>query len=190
MEQQIAPAIQQRFADAGAGSSSALNQALAQSAQDLSTAMGSQFGQFMQGQQQMGLQAAGIASPLLTNQSFTPLLQQQSGILGPLIQAGGQVGAAAMMSSSETVKENIRDYKKGLDELSKLEVKLYDYIEQLGGQKDQVGLIAEQVPEELTGQSPDGVKAVNLYGVMGLMVNAIKELNEKFVQLEERCQHL
>lgn len=182
MEQQIAPAIQQRFADAGAGSSSALNQALGQAASDLSTSMGSQFGQFQQNQQLQQLQALQGFSPMLTNQTFSPLIQQQSGILGPLIQAGGQIGAAAAMSSKD-VKENIRKYDKGMNELVKLDVMQYDYIKEVGGAKDKVGLIAEHVPKEMTA-SKDEILHVDLYGVMGLMINAIKELNERIVQLE------
>jgi len=181
-EQQMLPAIQQRFADANAGSSSALNQALGQSAADLSTQLGSQYGQFFQNQQGMQQNAINQFLPLMTGQTFSPLIQQQQGILGPLVQAGGQIGAAAAMSS-KTVKENIKDYKKGLKALKDLDVKQYDYIEDVGGEKDKVGLIAEDVPKELTAEK-DGILHVDLYGVMGLMINAIKELNEKIVQLE------
>ena len=183
-EQQVVPGIQQRFADANASSSSALNQALAQSAGDLSTALGSQYGQFFQNQQGMQQNAINQFLPLLTGQTFSPLIQQQQGILGPLVQAGGQIGAAAMMSSKD-VKENIREYEKGLEDLEKLDVKQYDYIEDVGGQKDRVGLLAEDIPKELTANK-DGILHVDLYGVMGLMINAIQELNEKIVQLEAK----
>jgi len=181
-EQQMIPAIQQRFTDSNAGSSSALNQALAQSAGDLSTALGSQYGQFFQNQQQQQLQAINQFLPLLTGQTFSPLIQQQSGILGPLIGAAGQIGAGVAMSSKE-VKENIREYEKGLEEFMELDVKQYDYIEDVGGQKDKVGLIAEDIPEELTAKK-DGILHVDLYGVMGLMINAMQEMYEKIVQLE------
>ena len=97
LQTQIAPAIQQRFADANAGSSSALNQALAQSATDLSTSIGSQYGQFLQGQQGQQLGALGQFLPLLGQQTFSPLIQERQGILGPLIQAGGSIGAGAVM---------------------------------------------------------------------------------------------
>lgn len=181
-EQQIVPGIQQRFTDANAASSSALNQALAQSAGDLSTALGSQYGQFFQNQQQQQLQALSQFLPLLSGQTFSPLIQQQQGILGPLIQAGGQIGAAAALSSRK-VKENIRDYEKGLEALKELAVKQYDYIQDVGGQKDKVGLIAEDVPEELTSEK-DGILHVDLYGVMGLMINAMQQMYEKIIQLE------
>lgn len=97
LQTQIAPAIQQRFADVGAGSSSALNQALAQSATDLSTSIGSQYGQFLQGQQQQQLGALGQFMPLLGQQTFSPQFQQHQGILGSLMGAGGQLGAASIM---------------------------------------------------------------------------------------------
>jgi len=183
-EQQVLPAIQQRFADANAGSSSALNQALGQSAQDLSTSLGSQYGQFFQNQQGMQQNALNQYLPLMTGQTFSPLISQSSGILGPLVGAAGQA-AGAYAASSKDVKENIKPYERGMTALDELEVKQYDYIEALGGAKDRVGLLAEDVPEELTAQK-NGVLHVDLYGVMGLMINAIKELNEKIVQLEDK----
>jgi hypothetical protein len=183
-EQKTIPAIQQRFVDANAGASSALNQALAQGASDLSTSIGSQFGQFQQGQQQQQLQALSQFLPLAGTQTFSPQFQQNQGILGALLQGAGQAGGA-YMASSKQVKENIRDYKKSLNDLNKLNVKQYDYIKEFGGHKDRVGLIAEDVPEELTAEKSD-ILHVDLYGTMGLMINSIKELNKKVEKLEKR----
>lgn len=95
-QQNVLPAIQSQFSDLDAGSSSALNQAIAQSASDLSTTLGSQYGQLAQQQRQNQLSAMGLFSPFLSQQTFSPLLQQQNGILGPLIGAAGQIGAGAM----------------------------------------------------------------------------------------------
>jgi len=186
-EQQVLPSIQQRFTDANAGSSSALNQALAQSASDLSTSLGSQFGQFMQGQQSNQLTALSQFLPLLTGQTFSPIIQERQGIAGPLAAGVGQglgMGAGYFMSS-KTVKENVRDYKKSLAELKKLIVKQYDYIEDVGGQKDKVGLIAEDLPEELTAVK-DGILHVDLYGLMGLLINSIKVLDKRLEKLEDK----
>jgi hypothetical protein len=93
-QRNILPSIQQRFVDLDAGSSSALNQALAQSATDLSTSIGSQYGQFLQGQQGQQLSALAQFLPLLQQKTFQPQFQQQQGLLGPLLQAAGQIGAA------------------------------------------------------------------------------------------------
>ncbi len=183
-QQQVLPAIQQRFVDAGAGSSSALNQALSSSAQDLQTSLAGQYLPFMQGQQQLQLGALGQLGGLAGQRTFEPVVGQQQGILGPLIQALSQLGAGYFMSSEE-VKENIRPYEKGLDAIKDLEVKMYDYIEQLGGQKNRVGLIAEKVPEEFQG-SMNGVKAVDVYGLVGLLINGMKELSDKIEQLEAK----
>ena len=93
-EQQVLPTIQQKFVDANAGSSSALNQALAQSATDLSTMLGSQMGQFYQNQQSNQLSGVSGLLSALGQRSFEPMVQQRQGILGPMIQAAGSIGAA------------------------------------------------------------------------------------------------
>ncbi len=181
-QEQIVPGIQQRFVDANAGSSSALNQALSQSAGNLSTALGTQYGQFQQGEQQRQLQAINQFLPLVTGGTFTPVMQQQQGLVGPLLQALASLGSGFAMSSKE-VKENIRSYDKGLDDLYNLDVKQYDYKEEVGGGKDKVGIIAEYLPKELTAKKA-GIHDVDLYGLMGLMINAIKEMHEKILDLE------
>jgi hypothetical protein len=90
-ERSILPAIESSAAFSGASSSSALNQALAQAAQDTMTMLGGQYGQ-MQNQRQM--QALGLLGQLTGQKAFEPVVQQRSGILGPLINAGAKVGAA------------------------------------------------------------------------------------------------
>lgn len=192
LQTQIAPAIQQRFVDANAGSSSALNQALAQSATDLSTSLGSQFGQFMQGQQGLQQQALGQFMPLLGQQTFSPMIQKREGILGPLIGAAGALGAGALMRpgaapvapSSKEIKENIRDYTKSLDVLEMVTVKQYDYIEAVGGHKDKVGIIAEDLPKELTAMK-DGVLHVDLYGLISVLINSMKNIDKRLKAIEE-----
>jgi len=182
-EQQTIPGIQQRFVDAGAGSSSALNQALGQSAADLSTMLGTQMGQFYQGQQQNQLGALGLLNQSLGQRSFDPIIQKRQGLAGPLIGAAGTAAAAA---SSKTVKENIVDYQKGLNIINDMNVKQYDYKddhEHLG--KDKVGLIAEEVPKEIQ-VDVDGTLGVDLYGLLAISINAIKELSKKVELLEAR----
>lgn len=84
--QQVIPGIQQRFVDANASSSSALNQALASSAENLQTSIGSQYLPFMQNQQSNQLNALSQLGGLAGQRTFEPMMQQQQGILGPLIQ--------------------------------------------------------------------------------------------------------
>lgn len=82
-QQQTLPAVQQRFVDANAGSSSALNQALAQSAQDLQTQLGQYY---MQAQQGAAQGYAGLAG----QRQFEPLIAQRQGWFGPTMGALGQ----------------------------------------------------------------------------------------------------
>lgn len=96
LEQQILPSIQQRFVDLDAGSSSALNQALAGAASDVATNLGSQYGNFYQNQQTLSLDAIKQFLPLLTNHTFSPLIQQRQGLAGPALGAlGSALGGAS-----------------------------------------------------------------------------------------------
>ena len=78
-QQDILPAIQERFVGQNASSSSAMNQALARSAEDFTTSLGGQYLPFMQGQQQNQLTAAGQAGGLAQQQTFQPFQKQGYG---------------------------------------------------------------------------------------------------------------
>lgn len=191
-ENQILPSIQQRFVDANAGSSSALNQALSQSAGDLSSVLA---GKRIDLQGSMANQQLGGLNQilgLLGQRSFDPIVQgPQAGMLKDLIAGGSQVGAAAAFAgSSRDIKENIENYSSGLEITRSLNVKQYDYkIPVVGKQVGRIGLIAEEVPEDLTADI-DGVKSVDLYGLISILINSIKELDSKTNALEEKCQSL
>jgi len=88
-EQQVIPSIQESFGAANAGSSSALNQALAQSGRDLSTMLGTQMGQFAQGQQSNALNALQSINQSVGQRAFDPIITQKQGWLNPLIGAAG-----------------------------------------------------------------------------------------------------
>lgn len=238
--QQVLPSVQQRFTDLNAGSSSALNQALASSANDLTTQMGQMYLPFMQNQQQNKLAAAsglsnlylpymqqmqqqqntrmgaaqgyaGLSNPymdiyrtqsgnrlnalsglggLVAQQRFTPMIHQQQGLAGPLIGAAGTIGAAHMLApaaiamSSIKTKENIFPYEKGLEIVKNLDVKSYDYKSEFGGIKNKVGVISEELPDELC-TDLNGIRCVDTYGLISILINSVKELEEKVARLEK-----
>jgi hypothetical protein len=149
------------------------------------------------------MQALGSGMGQQIQPSFQPMqsqyLQKQqegsSGIGGSLIAgglgalgswAGSGAGSAAIagMFSSREVKENIKAYEKGLDVVRELDVKQYDYTIPVEGRRtDRVGLIAEDVPEEI--QAMIGtIKGVDVYGLVALLVNCVKQLDEKVKILE------
>lgn len=84
----IAPAIAERFQGGDTGLSSALNQTLAKSAEDITTLLGSQMGNFMQNQQQAQLQAAGQLGGLATTKQFEPVIKQKKNWWEDLIDIG------------------------------------------------------------------------------------------------------
>ena len=88
--QQVVPGIQERFVGGNAGSSSALNQALASSASDLSTNLGAQYGNFQQQQKQNQMNALQQFMPMLGQQTYQPYMQQKPGILPGIIGGAGQ----------------------------------------------------------------------------------------------------
>lgn len=192
-QQDILPALEQRYSDIGAGSSSALNQALTRSSEDLTSLLASQRIGYQGQQQQLRQNAQNSALQailgLMGQKSFQPIVQGPSeGLIKPLIGAGAQLGAAGIMASSKMVKENVRDYDKSLEVLDDIHVKQYDYtIHVPGKQKDRVGLIAEDLPHEITAEV-DGVLGVDLYGLVSLLVNCVKDLRANVAQLEAKLE--
>lgn len=148
-------------------------------------------------QQALGTQGFGYAN--------IPAQQRQPGMGQSIMPGIGQgigqgIGTAgslwamanylpALAASSEKVKENVRPYNKGLDVVKGLEVKQFDYIKDLGGETGCVGVIAETVPEELTKNipyngHPEGVLSVDLYGLIGLLINSVKNLDARVQKME------
>lgn len=116
-------------------------------------------------------------------------------LLGPIGQGAGTAATAwalakflpaAAAASSIEIKDNIKSYDKGLDEVRKMEVKNYDYtIPVIGRQDDRIGLIAEDMPKEIQ-LDIEGIKHVDVYGLVGILINAIKNLDEKVKTLEAK----
>ena len=133
------------------------------------------------------LQALNQLLSLLNVRGFEPIVQGATpGFGSQILPSLASLGGAGILSlSSEKIKQNIRDYDKGLDVVKNLKVKMYDYtMDVLGRKTDRVGLIAESVPEEIRDEL-DGVKAVDLYGLVGILINAIQELEEKINEMSK-----
>jgi len=191
-EQNTLPSIQQRFGDANAGSSSALNQALSSSAGDLSNTLAGQRLTMQQNASQNQLGLLQQLMQMLGQKSMDPIVQgPKEGLTKPLIQAGGQIGAAAIQGSSREYKENIIEYEGGLDKIEKMNAKIYDYkegFEHPDLRQGRVGFIAEDIPQEFV-RNVEGQTGVDLYGVISLLVNCVKQLKHKVEELEgAKCQ--
>ena len=92
MQRQIIPGIKEQFMGLDETGSSALNQALSQSATDLSTALGSQLmNQYNLGQNRQ-MQGYGLMGQLAGQRTYSPMIHEQEGILGNIIDAIGRLG--------------------------------------------------------------------------------------------------
>lgn len=122
-------------------------------------------------------------------QTFTiPLLQSiignQPGLIleprepGLIEQFGPLLMAAAAAGSDENLKMNIETITDALEKIEQIDGKTFKYIE---GQIESGGVIAqdvEKVMPEIVGER-DGFKTVDYNGIIGLLVNAVKELARK-----------
>jgi hypothetical protein len=89
-QQKVLPSIQSQFNNLGGGSSSALNQALAGSANDLTTQLGGYAGQMYGQQQQQRLAALQQLMGSGLGQYGQPIIQQSP--LGGILGAAGMIG--------------------------------------------------------------------------------------------------
>jgi len=122
-----------------------------------------------------GMTAAGLGA-------MTPL--GATGLIGPAGLSG--LGAATLallpMISDKRLKENIQKIDNALEKLEKIEGKTFTFKET---KEESAGLIAQDVENvlpEAVGESA-GYKYINYSGVIGLLVNAVKELNDKVNQI-------
>lgn len=106
-------------------------------------------------------------------------------VAGMALGAGTKLGGAAMMSS-EKAKENIEDFNMGYDVIKKLKVKSYDYKEGFG-KKDCIGIIAEEATEPVRIRREDGFDMVDLYSLVGVLIDAVKTIQYKIENLERDC---
>ena len=91
LERNIIPTIKENFMGMDESGSGALNRALAQSASDVGTNLGSQYMNFFNQQAGQRLNALQQLGGMAGQKTFAPHLSQQQGLAGPLIQALGSI---------------------------------------------------------------------------------------------------
>jgi hypothetical protein len=133
-----------------------------------------------------GLSIAQLQAQMGAMQGAT----QQQGLLGPLLSAGGQVGAAAM--SDERVKTDVSNAGDEIDEmLDGLVAKRYRYKnEDRHGKGSRVGFMAQDLEKSRAGrdivfESKDG-KAIDLTKAIQASLASAARLNERIRKLEAK----
>ena len=99
------------------------------------------------------------------------------------ITASGDVTS----TSDETLKENIKSIEGALDTVTKLSGKMFT-MKSDETQKEKVGFIAQEVEQHLpqvVSTDDNGIKSISYGNVAALLVEAIKELNQKIEDLKK-----
>jgi hypothetical protein len=107
---------------------------------------------------------------------------------GDKIITGNLVVSGDITSTSdETLKDNIKSIESALDIVTKLSGKLYT-MKSDETQKEKIGFIAQEIEQHLpqvVSTDPNGIKSVSYGNVTALLVEAIKELNQKIENLKK-----
>ena len=105
---------------------------------------------------------------------------------GNVTFTGTITAAGQYLGSSITLKDNVRTYENALDTVSKLRGVKFDWKD---SGKPSVGLIAEEVDKvvpEVVAHNEGNATGVNYASLVGVLVEAVKELQQKNTQLEQR----
>ncbi len=105
---------------------------------------------------------------------------------GNVTFTGTVTALAHYNSSSITLKDNVRTYENALDTVNKLRGVKFDWKD---SGKPAVGLIAEEVEgviPEVVAHDGTNATGVNYASLVGVLVEAVKELQQKNTQLEQR----
>ena len=103
----------------------------------------------------------------------------------------GTLSATIFTSTSdETQKTNIRSIENALEMVTKMKGVKYEWID--NHNQPSVGVIAQQIEKilpEVVSVNPAGLKSVSYGNIVGVLIEAIKELNERFEKLEKKINN-
>jgi len=115
---------------------------------------------------------------------------QNKGMLGPLLSAGGQIGAAAMMASDERLKADVTDERSKIDAmLDGLRPVGWRYKDPKFGEGRHSGIMAQDMERSEAGRqivsdTPDG-KMLDVKKAVGAALASSARLNERLRKLED-----
>lgn len=117
------------------------------------------------------------------------------------LNADGNITAYA--ASDKKLKENIKNIENPLEKISKINGVTFDWkddeIERRGGEdghfvrKHEVGVIAQEIEKvlpEIVSTKPDGFKGVRYELLAPLLIESIKELRSKVIDLQKEVEEL
>jgi hypothetical protein len=128
--------------------------------------------------QQLAIRQGAIAAAPINQQSSTTSQSRPS-----YMQMIGQAAsiAAPFMPSDERMKKNIKKIKNPLDKVGRLKGVEFEWEDEYGGDEDSsiIAQDAEKVMPGSTRKRPDGMMEYNTSKMIGLLTEAVKELDAK-----------
>ncbi len=106
---------------------------------------------------------------------------------GEVIVSGDVTANGILLTSDKRLKEQIKPLTGSLSSVRKLQGVNYYWKDKSKGEKQQIGFIAqdmEKVFPELVSTNESGFKSVNYVQLTAVLVEAIKELEQKVIKLE------
>jgi hypothetical protein len=110
------------------------------------------------------------------------------GATGSVVADGDVTARRITQLSDERLKKNIAPITNGLDKVLKMQGVEYQYIADNKNLRE-VGLIAQQVEEvvpEVVNEDADGMKNVNYGALVGVLIEAVKELTQEVETLKAK----
>jgi hypothetical protein len=119
-----------------------------------------------------------FTNTLTVGQSTTPALN----LSGYQLNVNGNMGLSGNIFtiSDETLKKNVKTYENALYQINNCRGVSFNYIND--NNKINIGVIAQEIEKiipEVVETNNDGIKNVNYLGLIGVLIEAIKELNKK-----------
>ena len=148
------------------------------------------------GSQKMTIDASGNVGIGVTSPSYQLQLSTNS--------AAKPSSSAWTVTSDSRVKENVRDYKTGLEAILSIEPKLYDYNGKAGFEKtkDNIGVIAQEIQEvmpetintykaKLNEGDEEETELLNFdsHAVTFALINAVKDLKAEIDELKKQINN-
>jgi hypothetical protein len=128
--------------------------------------------------QQLAVRQGAVAAAPINQQSSTTGTQR-----GSYAQIGGQIASFAtpFLPSDERMKKNIKKIKNPLDKVNRLKGIEFEWEDEYGGDEDSsiIAQDAEKVMPGSTRKRPDGMMEYDTSKMIGLLTEAVKELDAK-----------
>ena len=109
------------------------------------------------------------------------------------LTVSGQIFGQVVDTSDANLKTNVKPINNALDKVNNIRGVYFEYISDVT-KKTKVGVIAQEVekvvPEVVVTREEDNIKLVAYDKLVGVLIEAIKELNGKVEKLEEKVEQL